>query len=149
MNNGFMKYVPYIILFVIAVIVILLLRWFINYEAYGKEESAERKKKKYVEEKSAKGLLVNCPVCKSPLLPGEDLYSKIYRPMNVSDQLITIDGCPYCYPALKNGAKRICPVCHKNIPMDGHLTARLFNKAAGKKHVIVTGCTECAKHSPQ
>ena len=76
----------------------------------------------------------------------KDLISRVYRPMNVPDQLCTINGCPHCYPKPEPGLKRICPVCHKNVPLkDGHLIARLFNKTDGKKHVIVTGCTECSR----
>lgn len=93
-----------------------------------------------------KGLLVSCPVCGSFLLPGEDLKSRVYRPMNVPDQLCTINGCPHCYPKVEPGLKRSCPVCHKKIPVsDGHLVARLFNKSDGKKHVIVTGCSLCCR----
>ena len=79
-------------------------------------------------------------------LTGEDLVSRVYRPMNVPHQLCTISGCPHCYPVPEPGKKRECPVCHKEVPLEnGHLVTRLFNKSDGKKHVIVTGCTECCK----
>lgn len=92
---------------------------------------------------AAKGLLVTCPLCNSALLPGEDLFTRVYRPMNVPDQLCTINGCPHCFPKPEPGLSRKCPVCHKEVPGDGHLIARLFNKTTGKKHVIVTGCNQC------
>lgn len=88
---------------------------------------------------------VKCPICQTILFKGENLISKVYRPMNVPDQLMTVAGCPHCYPACEPGVKRICPVCHKPIPQDGTLTARLFNKSAGKKHVHIVGCSNCHK----
>ena len=140
-------FVWFLILAAIVVLLIFLLRWYINYQAYGKRESEERRREKRRSESEAKGLLVQCPLCNTYLLPGEDLFSRVYRPMNVPDQLCTINGCPHCYPKPEPGKQRICPVCHKEVPLkDGHLTARLFNKSGSKKHVIVTGCSECCKH---
>jgi hypothetical protein len=95
---------------------------------------------------SLKKALVNCPLCGSPLASGENLVSRIYRPMTVPDQRCTIAGCPHCYPVCGSGVKRVCPVCGKTVPADGYLIARLFNKTEGKKHVLITGCTECCKH---
>ena len=57
----------------------------------------------------------------------------------------TIHGCPHCYPVPEPGIKRTCPVCHKEVPPEGHLDAHLFTRRTGKKHVHVTGCTECHK----
>ncbi len=125
--------------------IIYLLNFYINRQAH-KEEAERQRLQKKRNEAAKKGLLVSCPLCNTMLLPGEDLVSRVYRPMNVPDQLCTINGCPHCYPAPEPGLKRICPVCHKTVPLkDGHLIARLFNKSDGKKHVIVTGCTECSK----
>ncbi len=123
--------------------IIILLFLLARYSA----SDAENKKDKRNKKGSAEHSSVQCPLCNSFLLKGEDLYTRVYRPMNVSDQLCTINGCPHCYPVLQAGVKRECPVCHKMVPIkDGHLTARLFNKTDGKKHVIVTGCSECCKH---
>ena len=125
--------------------IIYLLNFYINRQAH-KEEAERQRLQKKRNEAAKKGLLVSCPLCNTMLLPGEDLVSRVYRPMNVPDQLCTINGCPHCYPAPEPGLKRICPVCHKTVPLkDGHLIARLFNKSDGKKHVIVTGCKECSK----
>ncbi len=88
---------------------------------------------------------VKCPVCQSELFVGEQLISKVYRPMKVPDQLMTIQGCPHCYPKCEPGVARVCPVCHKAIAADQALTARLFNKAVGKKHVHIIGCSNCHK----
>ncbi len=93
---------------------------------------------------------VNCPLCGSPLLPGEELFSKVFRPMTVNDQRCIIYGCPHCYPRCEPGVHRICPACRKSVPADGHLVARLFNKTKdGKKHVVVTGCSVCCRHEPK
>ena len=88
---------------------------------------------------------VKCPVCNSSLYVGENIISKVYRPMNVPDQLCTIMGCPHCYPNCQTGIKRICPVCHKEISQEQTLTARLFNEKFGKKHVHILGCSNCRK----
>lgn len=135
--------------YIIGALALLVIIWLLNFymnraanRETGRLEKLEQKRK----EAAKKGLLVTCPLCNSMLLPGEDLVSRVYRKMNVPDQLCTINGCPHCYPKLENGVKRICPVCHKNVPLkEGHLVARLFNKSTGKKHVMVTGCTECCK----
>ena len=120
-----------------ALIVFLLAATFI---ASSLRKSAERRKKK------ASNLQpVKCPVCQSELFVGEQLISKVYRPMKVPDQLMTIQGCPHCYPKCEPGVARVCPVCHKSIAPDQALTARLFNKAVGKKHVHIIGCSNCHK----
>ena len=135
----------YIIAAIVLLFIIWLLNFYINFQA-NKTQAERRKMEQKRKDAAKKGLLVSCPLCNTMLLPGEDLISRVYRPMNVPDQLCTINGCPHCYPKPEPGLKRICPVCHKNVPLkDGHLIARLFNKADGKKHVIVTGCTECSR----
>ena len=89
------------------------------------------------------GIIVS--VCLFLICPIEQLISKVYRPMKVPDQLMTIQGCPHCYPKCEPGVARVCPVCHKAIAPDQALTARLFNKAVGKKHVHIIGCSNCHK----
>ena len=88
-----------------------------------------------------------CPLCDSILEAKyrERIYSKVFRPMTVPDQRCNILGCPHCYPEEK-GVKRVCPVCHKHVPVSGFLIARLFNKTEGMKHVHIIGCTECNKN---
>ena len=54
--------------------------------------------------------------------------------MNVPDQLMTVSGCPHCFPKCEPNVKRICPVCHSPVGQTENLTARLFNKRDGKKH---------------
>ena len=90
---------------------------------------------------------VKCPICQSSLYVGENLISKVFRPMNVPDQLMIVMGCPHCYPVCEPGVKRTCPVCGKTVGQDQSLTARLFNKQLGKKHVHVVGCSNC--HRPR
>ena len=132
----------YFILFVLVLAVISLLIWLIRWLWYN---PSAKKRTASGKNAAAMGLLVNCPLCNTPLQKGQNLVTKVYRPMTVSDQLCTINGCPHCFPQPEPGIKRICPVCHKQVPLSGHLTARLFNKTDGKKHVIVTGCTECIR----
>lgn len=143
-------FLNYAVVFLALIIIFFLVRLFTGFFARAKFSSDERKSVKKMNQRREsavrQGLLVTCPVCNSALLPGEDLFTKVFRPMNVPDQLCTINGCPHCYPWPKDGVQRICPVCGKRIPIDGgHLIARLFNKSTGKKHVVVTGCSECCK----
>lgn len=136
----------YFIAGVCGIAIVFLLNFYIKWKAYGKDEHIQKQRQAAVSKAKSMGLLVTCPLCNSPLLPGEDLFTRVYRPMNVSDQLCTIRGCPHCYPAPEPGLKRECPVCHKEVPTgDGHLVARLFNKTDGKKHVVVSGCCFCCK----
>lgn len=99
--------------------------------------------------KKSKNLLpVKCPLCNSELFVGENLISKVYRPMNVPDQLMIILGCPHCYPKSEPNLTRTCPVCHEKVAQNQSLTARLFNKSIGKKHVHIIGCSNCHKPNP-
>lgn len=91
---------------------------------------------------NGKADFVRCPLCSTPLAKDEKMISRVYRPMTTPDQRMTINGCPHCYPSTEPGVKRICPVCGKNVPLDGELIARLFNRIGGKKHVLITGCSE-------
>ncbi|MBR5965226.1 MAG: hypothetical protein IK015_03850 [Treponema sp.] len=119
----------------IAILVIAL-----SYFAFG------RRTKKAAPKQSAKPALVNCPMCGSGLADGQKMFSKVFRPMNVPDQRCVITGCPHCYPVCEPGVKRLCPVCGKTVPSNGHLVARLFNKTQGKKHVMIVGCSSCLKN---
>ena len=135
-----------LLLAAIVILFIILLLWFIRSRGLaGQDSYAPKKDSSRQSRAQQEGLVVNCPMCSLPLAKGQDLVSRVYRPMNVSDQLCTIHGCPHCYPRPELGVKRMCPVCHREVPVDGHLIARLFNKTDGKKHVIVTGCTECSR----
>lgn len=89
-----------------------------------------------------------CPVCGSALARGENLSSRVFRPVRdgtESDQRCTILGCPHCLPYCRDGVARRCPVCGKSVPADGYLVARLFTTTRGKRHVRISGCTECHK----
>ena len=121
-----------------SVIIIVLLAAILAINARRKHEESQKKKTSNMQP-------VKCPVCQSELFVGEQLVSKVYRPMKVPDQLMTIQGCPHCYPKCEPGVSRTCPVCHKSVAPDQALTARLFNKAVGKKHVHIIGCSNCHK----
>lgn len=134
----------YLALFSVATILVFLLRglYLKNLSIQNKKNAGKNLKK----QKTANGGLgfVRCPLCNTPLAVGEDLFSRIFRPMTVSDQRMYVLGCPHCYPDKKNGVQRICPVCRKNVPVESYLIARLFNKTSDhKKHVIITGCPSC------
>lgn len=90
-----------------------------------------------------------CPLCDSPLTPGINLFSKVYRPLSSAvddDQRCTIQGCPFCFS--KDGEKkkrRSCPVCGHSVPMTGSLIAKMTMQKSGRRHVHIIGCTECHK----
>ena len=118
-------------------VIIALICWYISYN---------NRRKNHKKIKNSRNLQsVKCPLCDTSLFVGENLISKVYRPMNVPDQLMVIMGCPHCFPKKESGLKRICPVCHKEVAQNQSLTARLFNKSLGKKHVHVIGCSNCHK----
>lgn len=155
--NSSLQFVPqgiiiigmeYLVLLGLALFIFLMLRFIVGSDRSEKKARLRQANDEAQRKAEARGLLVSCPLCSSPLAKGEDIISKVYRPMNVPDQLCTIDGCPHCFPRPEPGLKRVCPVCGKDVPLrEGHLIARLFNYADGKKHVVVTGCTECSKGS--
>ena len=128
----------YLVIGVFSALIIALLAALFVLNAYRKVSARKTAKKSNMQP-------VKCPVCQSELFVGEQLISKVYRPMKVPDQLMTIQGCPHCYPKCEPGVSRVCPVCHKAIAPDQALTARLFNKAIGKKHVHIIGCSNCHK----
>ena len=80
-----------------------------------------------------------CPLCGEILLTGERVHSVLYP--GKPDSLMEIHGCRYC-EGEGAGRKRICPVCKKEVPSDGVVIARVFEKP-GKKHVHVLGCSGC------
>ncbi len=132
-----------------AVVVLLIaLSYFFdlkkNSDLYDSDEKFNGKKVQ--KDENGNTVFVRCPICNSPFAKGENMYSRVYRPMNVPDQRMTVQGCPHCYPVIEMGLVRMCPVCHRQIPLQGYLMARLFNLKSNKKHVIVTGCSECYKH---
>ncbi len=127
----------YFLSFIAVCVIVAFLCWSIL--------QARRKNQKNQKTKNVQS--VKCPLCQTSLFVGENIYSKIYRPMNVPDQYCTISGCPHCFPVCESGVKRVCPVCHKEVSLNQNLTARLFNKAFGKKHVHILGCSNC--HAPR
>ena len=116
----------------------LIIALLVFYFRYSQKPSQSQKINRPVQD-------VKCPICQSSLYVGENLISKVFRPMNVPDQLMIVMGCPHCYPVCEPGVKRTCPVCGKTVGQDQSLTARLFNKQLGKKHVHVVGCSNCHK----
>ncbi len=89
----------------------------------------------------------DCPLCGTPLQRGETVHSHLYP--GKPDGMMYIYGCPFCYKdhprvKFKKELVRICPYCKKDIPADGWVVARVFEKPE-KTHVHVLGCTECRK----
>ncbi len=89
----------------------------------------------------------NCPICGIALKRGETVHSHLYP--GKPDGMMHIFGCPYCYKKhprfkeLKNN-RRVCPFCKKDIPKEGWVIARVFEKPE-KTHIHVLGCTVCRK----
>lgn len=133
----------YFFLFIGSILLILALMIFLKYRKM-QQKSIPRDNGLRTQKNESGGIeFVRCPLCSTPLAKNEDMFSRIYRPMNTPDQRMTVHGCPHCYPRPEPGVKRICPVCGKEVPLEGELIARLFNRTEGKKHVMITGCSIC------
>lgn len=139
-DNQFMEY---LLLFAGLCILIMALMFFMRLQKNSGHENYKKNDLRTQKTDSGELDFVRCPLCSTPLAKNEDMFSRIYRPMNTPDQRMTVHGCPHCYPVLSPGVKRICPVCGKSVPLEGELVARLFNRSEGKKHVMITGCSEC------
>ena len=133
-------------MFVGAVILIIALMYFLKFKSLSQKKEPKGNLRTQKDE-NGKVEFVRCPLCSTPLAKNEDMFSRIYRPMNTPDQRMTVHGCPHCYPTMKPGVRRTCPVCGKEVPLDGELIARLFNRTEGKKHVMITGCSVCYKRN--
>ncbi len=132
----------------IAVIIIIAALMYFRYLYSERNQSVFAEKKRGGQNRKKSGGYVNCPVCGTLLVPGENLVSKVFVTNgNVNDQICYIYGCPHCFPKCENGVKRTCPVCHKNVAQNQYLLARRFNKTkSGTPHVIVNGCGNCNRH---
>lgn len=130
------------LLFLAVIIIVFALSLFMKFKLNRKNESPDLGLR--TQKNESGGIeFVRCPLCSTPLAKNEDMFSRIYRPMNTPDQRMTVHGCPHCYPRPEPGVQRRCPVCGKEVPLDGELIARLFNRSEGKKHVMITGCSVC------
>lgn len=132
---------------IIAGIILAILLFIFAYSLYIKFTKKNNVQKQDNPVVTASPSGVSCPLCKSRLAKGENLFSRVFRPIQdgvESEQRCIILGCPHCHPYCQNGVSRICPVCHKKVPCDGHLIARLFTHTRSKRHVRITGCTECS-----
>ena len=91
-----------------------------------------------------------CPVCCTPLGPGEQLVTKVYRGSSINEKNCSIYGCPHCYPIPTPGKTRSCPVCKATLLPSSYLVAHLFVRDETKNHVLVSGCVNCCNgHKPQ
>lgn len=135
----------YFFLFIGSVILILALMIFMKFKKMQARTAPKDNGLRTQKNENGGVEFVRCPLCSTPLAKNEDMFSRIYRPMNTPDQRMTVHGCPHCYPRPEPGVKRLCPVCGKEVPLEGELIARLFNRTEGKKHVMITGCSVCYK----
>ena len=119
-----------------TVVVVLLFLLFIT-EQYGRRRDAINRVSTTIQiQKTTK-----CPLCGSDLADNRRVKSILYP--GKPDSMMEINGCLFCFP-VNSKIKRICPVCKKEVPKDGHVIARVFIKP-NKKHVHVLGCTGCYK----
>ena len=135
----------YFFLFISIIIILLALSIFKKFFRKYYENNASNSTLRTQKDENGKIDFVRCPICSTPLAKTENLHSKIFRPMDTPDQRMTVQGCPHCFPIPEPGVKRSCPVCGKEIPLDGELIARLFNRTDQKKHVMIIGCLNCNK----
>lgn len=125
----------------LSFVVIIALLCFIFLRIESRKMNGSKKMIKKAEDPG----FAKCPLCDMPLPIGDNIYTKVYRPMDVPDQRCIVMGCIHCYPKVEPGLRRVCPVCHKEVPINGNLIARLFNKRDGSKHIHIVCCTECSK----
>ena len=133
----------YFFLFIDSVILILALMIFMKFKKMQARTPQKDNNLRTQKNESGGIEFVRCPLCSTPLAKNEDMFSRIYRPMNTPDQRMTVHGRPHWYPRPEPGVRRTCPVCGKEVPLEGELIARLFNRTEGKKHVMITGCSVC------
>lgn len=100
------------------------------------------RKKNVRQEALKKNALVNCPICGSPLFKGENIVSKVYRPMNVPDQRCTVSGCPHCYPVCEVGGTQGLSCVRKK-----YSTRRIFGFAAFQQNARQKACDDCRLQS--
>jgi predicted nucleic acid-binding Zn ribbon protein len=80
-----------------------------------------------------------CILCGAALARGETLKSDEFK--SADHSTVHIHGCPHC----RDGARpRTCPVCGRTMPEGDYLTGRMWITRKGKKHLHVSGCTQCA-----
>ena len=121
-------------------------------------------KQNYPEKQEKENIFSNfCPLCGSGLKKGEKVKSATYPVKQGSDgrypggveKLMEVYGCPHCIPP-GGTEKRICPVCKKEIPLNGYVMGRYFivnnaetlpdgSTAKRKNHLHVLGCTRCRR----
>ncbi|HHU37071.1 MAG TPA: hypothetical protein GXZ47_07570 [Treponema sp.] len=109
--------------------------------AYGIFSAAPTQRKKTKKKAAAGPSVGRCPLCSSPLAPGEQIKSAIFP--GETDRLCHIFGCPHCHPFIEDNLRRSCPVCGKTAPPDVYLIARMFDRPGKKKHIHILGCTNC------
>lgn len=134
----------YLIMGISVIAIVVLLSYFTD-KSKAKKEAQKKAAQKPKTGPNGEVLMVTCPLCNTPLLKGQNLVTKVFRPMDVPDQRCNISGCPHCYPQPEPGIRRQCPCCGKEVPITGYLVARLFNYKDNKKHVRVTGCSRCCE----
>lgn len=137
----------FLLVFACALVILLFLK--VNLENRWKNKKSSQKRLKTQKTENGGIDFVRCPVCSTPLAQGENLVSRIFRPMTTSDQRMNVLGCPHCYPKTEIGVKRFCPVCKKEISLEQYLVARLFNRTENKKHVMIMGCSRCLEKRKQ
>ncbi|MDA3852512.1 MAG: hypothetical protein PF447_14760 [Spirochaetaceae bacterium] len=128
-------------MFIEILVIVILLLFLLLMLIYSKKEKPSRQSfwDDIREEKLPVYRL--CPLCKSPLEKGENVYSHLYP--GHPDGMMHIFGCPHCYDKDRSMAiQRYCPYCHEALSQEGYVIARVFQKP-GKTQVHVLGCTGC------
>lgn len=136
--------VRYVLMGIAVIMIVAAISFLYEYIKDKRKNSSRTKKNKT--EKDTTSFIVDCPLCGTHLAKGNTIFTKVWRPMNVPEQRIIVSGCPSCFPKCEPGIVRTCPRCHKQVPQNGHLVAHLFNMPMNKKHMTITGCTECCKY---
>lgn len=139
----------FIIFLLLSFAVCLLMLVFsgkLSFKRKNRKRNSKNRQSEKGQQKYADGVQPGCcPLCGTFLVGAEKIKSSVFEGGKASDRLCYIHGCPHCVPPESMAIKRICPVCKKNVPVEGHLTARMFERKGGAHHVHILGCTECHK----
>jgi len=111
-------------------------------------------------ERKAFEVLKPCPLCSSMLRKGQTVKSKVIEilpanshqtktryagnQMGIKETIAHVFGCQYCWPGNPEHP-RICPFCKAKLGSEDYVIARYFEKAQGKNHLHVLGCTKCRR----
>ena len=150
-GEGIIEYLAIILLLILVIVL------FISIFRFGKKDYQNLALVMAGRERKAFEVLKPCPLCATMLRKGQTVKSKVIEiatsssgdkfaanRMGVKETIAHVFGCPYCWP-YSSEHRRVCPFCKAELGQDDYVIARYFEKAQGRNHLHVLGCTRCRK----